>query len=170
MPDHYVIDGYNVIFAWEHYKKIRAYSLAHARDKLVETMSDFAAAMGHAVTVVYDAQNVKAGVEKKEKINNIIVYYTGQDQTADALIEKLVGELVKKSRVYVVTSDWDEQRIIFGRGAYRLTPNELLIQINRAREQTRRHAKVVAPADNYLENRLGEEIRQKLEQLRRQKD
>lgn len=169
MPDHYVIDGYNIIFAWDHYQKMRTTALDHARDKLVETMSNFAAATGCLVTVVFDAHQVKSGVKRQEKVGKVIVYYTGQDETADSLIEKLVGELPKGNRIYVATSDWDEQRIIFGRGAYRLTPRELLNQINKARQETKRHARTTAPGDDYLENRLGEEIREKLERWRRSK-
>ncbi|MEG6617522.1 NYN domain-containing protein [Peptococcaceae bacterium 1198_IL3148] len=169
MPDHYVIDGYNIIHAWDHYKKIRETSLDHARDKLIETLSNFAGASKNEVTVVFDAHLVKAGYEKFERINNVNVYYTGQDETADSLIERLVGELLKKSRVFVVTYDWDEQKIIFGRGAYRLTPKELLTQIKKMHQETKRHAKSSRPADDYLENRLDEEVRKKFEQWRRQK-
>lgn len=169
MPDHYVLDGYNVIFAWDHYQKLRAASLDHARDKLVRTMSNFAAMAGCLVTVVYDAHQVKAGLQKRQQRGNVVVYYTAQDETADSLIEKLVGELVNSNRVYVVTSDWDEQRIIFGRGAYRTTPQELLGLINKKRKKTKSYAKTSTPGDNYLENRLNEDLRRKFERWRREK-
>lgn len=169
MPDHYVIDGYNVIHAWDHYKKLRETSLEHARDKLVETLTNFAAASKSEVTVVFDAHLVKSGYERVEKVNNVVVYYTGQDETADSLIERLVGDLLVKQRVFVATSDWDEQKIIFGRGAYRLTPKELLSQIKKTSQETKRHAQKSVPADDYLENRLAEEVRKKFEQWRRQK-
>lgn len=169
MPDHYLLDGYNIIFAWDHYKSMRTTALDHARDKLIETMSNFAAATGCLVTVVFDAHLVKSGVKHQEKIGRLVVYYTGQDETADTLIEGLVGELSKKDRVYVVTSDWDEQRVVFGRGAYRLTPKELLNLINKARQQTKYYARNSTPGDDYLENRLDAAIREKLEQWRRGK-
>jgi hypothetical protein len=170
MPDHYVIDGYNIIHAWHHYKKLRETALDHARDKLVETMVNFAATSRSEVTIVFDAHLVKAGYERVEKIINVTVCYTGQDETADSLIERLVGDLLKKQRVFVVTSDWDEQKIVFGRGAYRLTPNELLGQIKKLNQEARRHAKNSLPAEDYLENRLNDEVRKKLEFWRRQKE
>lgn len=170
MPDYYVIDGYNIIHAWpEKFKEIMENSLEHSRDKLIEIMSNFAAATGSNVTIVFDAHNVKDGISHMEKINNVEVYYTGQDETADSLIEKLVGDLYHKGRVYVATSDWDEQRIVFGRGAYRLTPRELLKMVEDAQKEISFHAVSSEPTDDYLENRLQEEIRRKFEQWRRQK-
>ncbi|MBM7853808.1 putative RNA-binding protein with PIN domain [Desulfohalotomaculum tongense] len=169
MPDYYVIDGYNIIHAWPGFKAIRENSLEHSRDKLIEMMSDFAASTGSKVTIVFDAHQVKTGIEHTEKVYNIEVYYTGKDETADSLIERLVGDLYKKGKVYVATSDWDEQRIIFGRGAYRLTPKELLKQVNDVKKEARRHARQSLPAEDYLENRLQEEVLRKFEQWRRRK-
>ncbi|WP_031517269.1 NYN domain-containing protein [Desulfofalx alkaliphila] len=167
MPNYYVIDGYNVIHAWPEFENIRETALDHARDKLISIMANFAAATESHVTVVFDAHLVKSGIEHMEKRFNIKVYYTSQGETADALIERLVGELSLKGRVYVATSDWDEQRIIFGRGAYRLTPKELATLIKRIKKETRRHAATDLPAEDYLENRLQDEVRKKFEQWRR---
>ena len=169
MGDYYVIDGYNVIYAWPNYEKLRETALDHARDKLVAVMSEFAAATGNNVTVVFDAHQVTGGVEHMEKVHNVEVYYTAQGETADSLIERLIGQVLYKGRVFVVTSDWDEQRIIFGRGAYRITPKELLKQIEKEHKNIQRQTKESLPADDYLENRLGLEIRKKFEQWRREK-
>lgn len=170
MPDYYVIDGYNIIYAWKDFEKLRESSIDHARDKLIEIMSNFAASTGSKVTVVFDAHLVKSGVEHLDKTYNIDVYFSGHGETADSLIERLVGQLSTMGKVFVATSDWDEQRIIFGRGAYRLTPKELKNQIKRAASETRNHASTTRPAEDYLENRLQDEIRRKFEEWRRQKN
>ncbi len=169
MADCYIIDGYNVIYAWPIFEKLRETTLEHARDKLISILSEFAAVSGSRVAVVFDAYQVKGGAEHVEKIHSIEVYYTAQDETADSLIERLAGQAVLKGRVFVVTSDWDEQRIIFGQGAYRITPLELLKQVKAQKEEIRNNSKSSLPADDYLENRLGEEIRKKFEQWRRKK-
>ncbi|MCL0062639.1 NYN domain-containing protein [Peptococcaceae bacterium] len=169
MSEHYIVDGYNVIHAWREDKKIEKMDFEHTRDKLIDIISDFVAATSTRATIVFDAHLVKSGVEHVEKINNVMVYYTKYQETADALIERLVGEFTKKSRVYVITSDWDEQRVIFGKGAYRLTPKEFYRLIACVKSENRRCVLKAKPADDYLENQLQKGIKDKLEQMRRGK-
>ena len=169
MPNYYIIDGYNIIYAWSDFKKILEVDFDHARDKLIALMSNFVAATGSIGIIVFDAHLVKSGTEYTKRIDDVEIYYTAQGETADSLIERLVGKLSRQGNVYVVTSDWDEQRIIFGRGAYRVTPKEFSCLVEGVKKETHSHVKPVLPTENYLENRLQQGIRKKLEQWRRQK-
>jgi predicted RNA-binding protein with PIN domain len=82
----------------------------------------------------------------------------------------MVGSLTEnRGTVYVATSDWAEQVIIFGRGAFRLTPGELREQVHRTRQESKAHYQQTKPVDGYLENRLMDKVRAKFEQWRREK-
>lgn len=170
MEEYLVVDGYNVIFAWPELDKLKEISLEQARNRLVDIMINYAALSGKCVVVVFDAHQVKQAVEHSEMVNGVEVIYTAEGETADSLIEKLVKELSGRGTVHVATYDWAEQRMIFGRGAYRLTPRELWEQVRRLEKESRRHYGPGKPADAYLENRLAKEIRSILEKWRRKKD
>ncbi len=169
MIDYLIVDGYNIIHAWPVLQKLKETSLGHAREKLVDMLSNYAALSGERVVVVFDAHLVKNNPEHTEMVNGVEVIYTQEGETADTVIEKLVGTLPDRASVSVATSDWDEQRIVFGRGAYRLTPRELLARIKRLQKEGEQKYHTTAPSDSYLENRLVDEIRSVLEKWRRRK-
>ena len=169
MKEYLVVDGYNVIYAWPDLTKLSDTSLEHARVKLVDMLASHAAFSGQRIKVVFDAHQVKNLAERHEQINGVDVLYTQQGQTADALIERIAGELTKLGNVHVVTSDWDEQRIIFGRGAYRMTPKELLEQVKKMWQKGMSAYTASLATEGYLENRLNDSVRDLLEQLRRKK-
>ncbi|SFR09446.1 NYN domain-containing protein [Desulfoscipio geothermicus] len=170
MSEYIVVDGYNVVHAWPELAKLKEESLEHARDRLVDMLANYAGYSGDRVVVVFDAHRVKGNAERYEEINGVQVFYTREDETADALIERLVGDLPRDGYTRVVTSDWDEQRIILGRGAYRMTPKELSQRIMRAEKEGQKPYKHKNPTDDYLENRLAGNIRQIFEQWRRKKE
>ncbi len=169
MEEYLVVDGYNIIYAWPYLDRLKNENLEHARDKLVDTLVNFSAHNNSHVFVVFDAHQVKSGIEHTEEKDGVRVIYTREGETADAVIEKMVGELINLGRVYVVTSDYDEQRLIFGRGAYRLTPKDLQQRIEQCREKEKKWSEKRPPTDNYLEDRLAEHMREMLEQWRRRK-
>lgn len=170
MREFYVVDGYNVIYAWPEFEKMLEKGLDHSRDKLINILANFAGFDGSSITVVFDAHLVKSGVEHYEIVHGIEVYYTQEGETADSLIERIVGDLGKKGNVFVVTSDWDEQRIIFGRGAYRLTPKEFRSQVIKVNKQRQENFNKANPTEGYLEDKLPADIRVILEKWRRRKD
>ncbi|ACV61221.1 protein of unknown function DUF901 [Desulfofarcimen acetoxidans DSM 771] len=169
MKEYLVIDGYNVIYTWPKLARLSDTSLEHARVKLVDIMASHSALSGQLIKVVFDAHQVKNITQRQEQVNGIEILYTQQGETADALIERITGDLIKLGKVYVVTSDWDEQRIIFGRGAYRMTPRELWEQVKKIRQKNMSEYSINLPTEGYLENRLNESVRDLLEKLRRKK-
>lgn len=170
MDEYIVVDGYNVLFAWPELVKLKDDSLELARDRLVNMLANYVGYSGDRVLVVFDAHRVKGNIERHEEVNGVQVFYSREEETADSLIERLVGELPQDGDTMVVTSDWDEQRVIFGRGAYRMTPGELRERVLQASKEGQKPFMRVTPVDNYLENRLTGNIRQIFEQWRRKKD
>lgn len=124
-----VVDGYNIIGAWHELKKLKEWDISQARDRLIEILSEYQSYVGHRVIIVFDALYVKGGQSIKEE-NDVEIIYTKENETADECIERLVKSLKNiKNQVYVATSDYDEQRVIFGRGALRISARELHIEI-----------------------------------------
>lgn len=125
-----VVDGYNVIGAWDELNRLKMKDMGQARDRLIEMLSEYKAFTGQRVIVVFDALYVK-GTESKKSKSNVEVIYTREHETADECIERLVKSLKNvKNQVYVATSDYLEQRTIFSRGALRISARELLAEID----------------------------------------
>ncbi len=169
MREYLIVDGYNIIFAWPQFHELRKLGLEVARSRLVDLLVNHAAFTGMQIILVFDAHRVKDSFARTVETQGLQIIYTTFGETADSLIEKLAGELSKENTVYVVTSDWAEQRIILGEGAYRVTPKELLESIIQKTKEGERHYTTELPAQAYLENRLKEKIRAVLENWRRKK-
>src|SRR5690625_814615 len=124
-----VVDGYNIIGAWEELKTLKDIDMAQARDRLIELMADYQAYSGLKIIIVYDAHYVK-GKGSVLKSYDVEIIYTKENETADECIERIVTKYkTVVNQVYVATSDYLEQRVIFGRGALRKSARE---QIGRA--------------------------------------
>lgn len=136
-PAYLLIDGYNIIFAWEELKKIAQESLEDARILLISRICNYQAVKKSNVILVFDAYKVKGGVREVEKVHGISVVYTKEAETADAYIEKTTKQLCKNHRVRVATSDNLEQIIIFGHGAVRVSAREFLSEVEQAEQEIR---------------------------------
>ena len=124
-----LVDGYNIIGAWEELQSLKDIEMAQARDKLIEYMADYQAYSGYRVVIVFDAYYVR-GIQNKLKDYKVEIIYTKEKETADECIERLSKSLKNiKNQVYVATSDYAEQRTIFGRGALRKSARELLVEL-----------------------------------------
>ena len=123
-PDYLLVDGYNIIFAWDDLKKIAAENLDAARGELVHRMCNYQGYAGCELILVFDAYKVKGRHRDIEKYCNINIVYTKESETADTYIEKVSHELSKSHRVRVATSDGVEQMIILGNGAMRISATE----------------------------------------------
>ena len=116
-----LVDGYNIIFAWDELKKLAREDLDAARNQLIHILCNYQGIKGCGVILVFDAYRVKGGAGSVEKVNNIFVVYTKQAETADAYIERTSYELGRHRRVRVATSDGLEQTIILGHDATRVS-------------------------------------------------
>ena len=128
-----VVDGYNVIFAWNELKELAAVNIDSARDRLIDIVSNYAGASGEETMIVFDAYKVKGRDTSKSSLGNLTVVYTKENETADQYIEKFTSENGKKYDITVVTSDSLEGtvvrgnncRIISSRGFEKLVGSEL---------------------------------------------
>ena len=120
-PEHLLVDGYNVIFAWDELRTLAEGSLEAARHKLMDILCNYAGYRQLVPILVFDAYRVKGAEREVEQYHNLYVVYTKEAETADMYIEKTTHELAKKFRTRVVTSDTTEQLIILGAGAQRVS-------------------------------------------------
>lgn len=134
-----IIDGYNFIYSHPDYKGLKNFGLELARAKLLEDLVDYRAFLGHDVLVVFDAARVDFSRQKKDKILGVDVVFTAKGETADSAIEKLVFKMTDRRILTVVTSDYLEQKIVFGKGVLRKTPRELIQEMKAARKQMEEH-------------------------------
>lgn len=119
--EYLLVDGYNIIFAWDELKNLAAENLDLARNRLINILCNYQGVKQCKLILVFDAYKVKGNEREVEKIHNISVVYTKEAETADMYIEKVTHELGKKNRVRVATSDGVEQIIILAGGALRVS-------------------------------------------------
>ncbi len=135
--EYLLVDGYNVIFAWEDLAELAKVSVDGARGKLLDILCDYQAIRGCELIVVFDAYRVQGHATEITDYYNIHVVFTKEAETADQYIEKFAHENGKKYRITVATSDGLEQIIIRGEGCALLSARELAEEIWRAKENLR---------------------------------
>lgn len=137
LPEYLLVDGYNIIFAWDELKELAKVNIDAAREALIEILSNYQGYRKCELIAVFDAYKVKGGRRHVEKHDNITVVYTGESETADTYIERTTyrmagknepanesGNAMNKSRKYrvrVATSDRMEQTIIMGNDAFKVS-------------------------------------------------
>ena len=127
--DYLLVDGYNIIFAWQELKELADINIDSARDKLIEKLANYQGYKGCKLILVFDAYKVKGGKENVIKQGDMWIVYTKEAETADRYIAKASLELTGKGMVRVATSDALIQMIIFGSGAVRTSARELEAEV-----------------------------------------
>ncbi len=127
--EHIVLDGYNVIFAWDELKASAHGDLSLARDMLIRIMCNFTAFKRCPALIVFDAYKQKGNAGSSERCGNVTVVYTKEGETADAYIERFTHEMSESATVRVVTSDMHEQNVILGSGGLRVSVKEFKREI-----------------------------------------
>ena len=127
--DYLLVDGYNIIFAWQELKELADINIDSARDKLIEKLANYQGYRGCKLILVFDAYKVKGGKENVIKQGDMWIVYTKEAETADRYIAKASLELTGKGMVRVATSDALIQMIIFGSGAVRTSARELEAEV-----------------------------------------
>lgn len=135
--DYLLVDGYNIIFAWEDLRGLAERNIDSARDKLMDICSNYQGYTGCTLILVFDAYKVKGNPGSVQKYHNIHVVYTREAETADQYIEKTVHGIGRKHHVAVATSDRLEQMIIWGEGAVRLSAANFREAVDGAARQFR---------------------------------
>lgn len=130
-PEYLLVDGYNIIYAWDELKEAARENLDAARQMLMDVLSNYQGYRKCEVILVFDAYKVPRNLGEVVKYHNIHVVYTKEAETADAYIEKATYELGKHYRVRVATSDSAEQLIILGHGALRISARTFRQEVDR---------------------------------------
>lgn len=145
-----LVDGYNIVFAWEELALLAAENLDAARGRLLDILCNYQGYLGYPVIVVFDAYKVKGNPGEVTRHQNLYVVYTKEAETADQYIEKTVHRIGKKYRVTVATSDALEQLIIWGQGAVRQSARELWEAVRTTHESRMEQHRAEQPCSRYL--------------------
>jgi predicted RNA-binding protein with PIN domain len=135
--EYLLVDGYNIIFAWEDLNELSKTNIDSARDKLMDVMCNYQGYTRKNVIVVFDAYKVHGGQGAAFDYHNIHVVYTKEAETADQYIEKFTNKLARQYNITVATSDRLEQMIIWGQGARRLSARGLLEEVQKIEGEIR---------------------------------
>ena len=135
--EYLLVDGYNIIFAWEELRALAQTNIDSARDKLMDILCNYQGYRQNTLILVFDAYKVKGNPGSVTKYHNIYVVYTKEAETADQYIEKTVHDIGRKYQVTVATSDALEQIIIWGQGAIRLSALGLKEEVEKASREIR---------------------------------
>jgi predicted RNA-binding protein with PIN domain len=164
-----IVDGYNMIGAWPELRALKDQDrMDDARDLLISTLAEYQSYSGVKVIIVFDAYSVP-GTGRQMKDCQVDIYYTAQKETADEKIEKLVSQFYEKNRqIYVATSDYTSQRVIFGQGALRKSARELLLDIESAGKEIKQQVEKTREDRFSKRISLNEEIAKIFEKWRRE--
>ena len=138
---YFLVDGYNIIFAWEDLRSLAEINIDSARDRLMDICCNYQGYDGATLILVFDAYKVKGNPGSVQKYHNIYVVYTREAETADQYIEKTVHKIGRKHHVTVATSDALEQMIIWGDGAVRLSAGGFREAVREAEQRMREEYK-----------------------------
>ena len=165
--EYLLVDGYNIIFAWEELNELAKASIDVARNKLMDILSNYQGFIGRTLILVFDAYKVKGNQGEVQKYHNIYVVYTKEAETADQYIEKTTHEIGRKYKVSVATSDALEQVIVMGQGAYRISARDFYEEVERTEKQIREiNERERGEKRNYLLDYARKEDAREMEKVR----
>lgn len=165
--EYLLVDGYNIIFAWEELHELAKINIDGARGRLMDILSNYQGIRKCTLILVFDAYKVEGFPGEIQQYHNIHVVYTKEAETADQYIEKVAHEIGRKYEVTVATSDGTEQVIIRGQGCHLLSAKELHTEIVLAQKELREnHMEKAESTKNYLFHYLDEETAKEMEEVR----
>lgn len=166
MDEYLLVDGYNIIFAWEELRELAAVNIDGARGRLLDILCNYQGLRTCSLIVVFDAYRVKGHDTEVTDYHNIHVVYTKEAETADQFIEKFAHEHGRKADVTVATSDGLEQIIIRGQGCKLISARELETEIKRAAKAVQQEYQGKQTGGrNYLFDGISGELARQLEDM-----
>lgn len=167
LPEYLLVDGYNIIFAWEELNDLAKVNIGSARDRLADILCNYQGFRKCSLILVFDAYRLEGHPEEVIRHHNIHVVYTKEAETADQYIERTAHEIGRKYQVTVATSDGLEQIIIRGQGCIMMSARELREEIDRINREIREEYVEQFPGSkNYLFDYLPEDLAAKLNEVR----
>ena len=169
--EYLLVDGYNILYAWEDMRELMQVTLDGARHRLMDILCNYQGYRKCRLIVVFDAYKVPGGVGSAQDYHNIHVVYTKEAETADQYIEKFAHEMGRRYRVTVATSDGLEHLIIRGQGCILMSAADLREDIERiGRQIEEEQGRLPRPGKNYLFQDVDKELAEYLEKVRLGKD
>jgi len=167
VTEYLLVDGYNVIFAWDDLKELAKDNIEGARGKLMDVLCNYQGFKKCVVILVFDAYKVQGDALEIQKYHNIHVVYTKEAETADQYIEKVVHEIGRKYHVTVVTSDGVEQVVTLGQGGTLISSREFLEEVRIVNSQIREESEARRETGkNYLFDHMDEGLANHMEEVR----
>ena len=167
VEEYLLVDGYNILYAWDELRELMKVTLDGARHRLMDMLCNYQGYRKYNLIVVFDAYKVAGGVGSAQDYHNIHVVYTKEAETADQYIEKFAHDMGKKHRVTVATSDGLEQVIIRSQGCLLMSANDLEEDMERVSRQIEEdRGNLVKLGKNYLFAGVEQELAEYLEQVR----
>ena len=165
--EYLLVDGYNIIFAWDELRELSEIDLASARGKLADILCNYQGYRRCTLILVFDAYKVEGNPGEISKYHNIHIVYTKEAETADQYIEKTVRKIAKNHHVTVATSDAMEQVIILGQGAHRMSAAGLKEEVELALREIRgEHLGRGDILRTYLFDYMGKDMAKEMEDVR----
>ena len=161
-----LVDGYNVIGAWD-VPRAEHLSIDEARERLVHLVADYAGYSGEEVIVVFDGHYTDRPVRSRSTVHGVEVVFTKHAESADNYIETLCAEAPKWRHIRVATSDSTEQTVTMGRGAVRISSREFLIELTQVRSVGRVHMKEEKVSRGDIFSRLPPHQREIFDRMRK---
>lgn len=167
LKEYLLVDGYNVIFAWDNLKELAKDNIEGARGRLMDILCNYQGFKKCTVILVFDAYKVDGYALEIQRYHNIHVVYTKEAETADQYIEKVVHEIGRKYHVTVVTSDGVEQVVTLGQGGTLISAREFFEEVKLVRqEMEEQYGSRGNGAKSYLFDAMDRELRQEMEEVR----
>lgn len=165
--EYLLVDGYNILYAWEEMRELMKVTVDGARQSLMDILCNYQGYKKCHLIVVFDAYKVSGNIGSAQDYHNIHIVYTKEAETADQYIEKFAHEMGRKYRVTVATSDGLEQLIIRGQGCILMSARDLKEDIMRVgRQIEEEHGRLPKPGKNYLFANVEKELAEYLEAVR----
>lgn len=161
-----LVDGYNVIGAWDVPRKEHL-TIEEARERLVHLTADYAGYSGQEVIVVFDGHYTDRTMRSMQNVHGVEVVFTKHGESADNYIESVCDAVPKWRQIRVATSDALEQTVTLGRGAVRVSSREFLMELSHVRRGGREQLRPEKPQRNDLLSRLSAEQRALFDKLRK---
>ncbi len=171
MKDLLIIDGHNYIFNFHRTGKLKSTDIENLKDQLVSDLSAYGSQKECSIIAVFDAKMGSNRVRGIQTIDDVEVIHSKEGETADTVIEELVRKWSEQRRVFVVTSDYSQQKVIFGKNTNRKSSREFSLEINAVKENIRYAIKENKnrSGGNFfsLEKRLDPKTKKKISDLRK---
>lgn len=171
MKDVLIIDGYNFIFNFFKAANLDNDDIEYLKTKLIADLTTYNSQKNHELVLVFDASKSSNQLRSSEMVDNIKIIYSREGETADTIIEELVSGWSAHRKIFVVTSDYSQQKVIFGRNTVRRSCREFGLELNSIRNDIRnrilKENKNTRRVFYPLEKRLDPEMRKKISDYRK---